>query len=333
MSRYVIGVDTGATKSHLAIFDTEGNFVDFGHWGPLNHEVLPGSFDQFEDELGQFVAKILSKNGIGIGQIEYAAFGIAGVDTRAQHGIVSQIIKRLGLQKFTLANDAFLGIPAGSRSGAGICAINGTGCTLAGINKQGDMLQIGGVGIISADVGGGGYLGERAVSSVYSELFRKGEPTCMTPILFEKLGISSKHDFVEKIYEKTDDGTFDIYTCGPLVFDAVKQNDRVASGILLEVAASYAGSISCMIEELKFPPEDELYVVFAGSVFVKGEHPLLLDTLKKGISKDKPAYNIQYVLLDVPNVAGAVIWALNLLNGKCVYYDKVCAQLQERNLG
>ena len=49
MTEYVIGVDIGATKSHLALFDSSGSLVDFGQWGPLNHEALPGSFAQFEE--------------------------------------------------------------------------------------------------------------------------------------------------------------------------------------------------------------------------------------------------------------------------------------------
>ncbi|MDR0497272.1 MAG: hypothetical protein LBH42_06640, partial [Treponema sp.] len=181
MSEYVIGVDIGATKSHLALFDTAGTLVDFAHWGPLNHETLPGLFAQFEDEFGQFVTSCLSKNGITINQIAYSALGVAGVDTKRQHSITSEKLKKLGIEKFTLANDAFLGIPAGSPAGTGICAINGTGCTLAGINQEGKMLQIGGVGYISADPGGGGVMGEKVVSAVYSELFRRGKPTKMTP--------------------------------------------------------------------------------------------------------------------------------------------------------
>jgi hypothetical protein len=81
---------------------------------------------------------------------------------------------------------------------------------------------------------------------------------------------------------------------------------------------------------MQFPPEDELCVVFAGSVFVKGEHPLLLDTLKEKIHKDNPAYRMKYVLLDVQNVAGAVIQALNTANGRNIYYDRVCTQLHEK---
>lgn len=328
MAEYVMGVDTGATKSHLALFDTEGNLVDFGLWGTLNYEMIPGLYAQFEDEFGQFIAGMLSANGVGIEQVAYAVLGVAGVDTRKQHSIISKIIDRIGLRRFILCNDAYLGVPAGNLAGVGICAINGSGCTIAGIDKAGNMLQIGGVGAISADMGGGGYIGKRAVGAVYSELFRRGEATDMTPMLFEGLGITSKYDFMEKIYEKTEQGTFDVCACNSLVFQAVRQGDRVAAGILREVAANYADGITCMLDELCFPHEDDLCIVLAGSVFVKGEHPLLLDALKTKISHDNPNRSITFHLLDVPNVAGSVVWALNKLACGSNHYHKVCHQLR-----
>jgi N-acetylglucosamine kinase-like BadF-type ATPase len=112
-----------------------------------------------------------------------------------------------------------------------------------------------------------------------------------------------------------------------MVFEAVRQNDNVAAGILREIAASYANGSSCMIDELHFPAGEELVIVLAGSVFVKGEHPLLIDTLKEKISRDNPGRFISYNLLDVPNVAGAVVWAFNILCDNNNYYDKICSQL------
>jgi len=328
VSEYVIGVDIGSTKSHLALFDTEGNFVDFGRWGRLNYETMPGLYAQFKEEMGQFVFGVLSKNKITMEQVSCSVLGVAGVDTKKQHKTLSGILESLGFKNFTLINDAYLGIPAGNKTRIGICAINGTGCTLAGINKEGRMLQIGGVGAASADKGGGRYMGACLLSAVYSELFRKGKATLMTGLLFEYLGITSKYDYIEKIHEMENDGSFDIHKCGRLVFEAVRQNDAVAIGILREMADNYANGISCMIEELKFPPDEELPLVFAGSVFVKGEHPLLVDSIKAKVSEDNKRWNITYKLLDVPNVAGAVTWALDSLGNN--YYDKVCTQL--RNL-
>jgi len=325
---YVIGIDIGATKSHLALFDITGTLIDFGNWGPLNHEVLPGSFAQFKKELDHFVTQVLSKNGLKLEQVTSAVLGVAGVDTKVQHDIVSQIIKEIGFKKFTVANDAFLGIPAGSSSGTGICAINGSGCTLAGINKEGRMLQTGGVGYISADYGGGGMLGEKVVSTVYSELFRKGEQTSLTPLFLELLGISNKYDFVDKIYEKIENKSLNIPSCTKLLFEAAAKNDKVASEILCDSGLSYANGISCMIEDLEFNRNSEdITIVFAGSVFVKGVSPLLIDTIKKKINNDNPNCNFKYTLLKVPPVAGAVLWALRSLDYKNVYYEKVCGQL------
>ena len=47
------------------------------------------------------------------------------------------------------------------------------------------------------------------------------------------------------------------------------------------------------------------------------------------INHNNPGYNIKYTRLNVPPVAGAIIWALNMLNGKSIYYDTVCAQLKQ----
>ena len=193
------------------------------------------------------------------------------------------------------------------------------------------MLQIGGVGYISADFGGGGMLGEIVVSSVYRELFRKGGKTCLTPALMKKLGINDKFDFVDKVYEKIEDESLNIPNLAKMLFEAAVENDKEAIDILKDCGTSYANGISCMIEELELGRSDEeIDIVFAGSVFVKSEHPLLLDTIKEKLKKDNPCRNFKYTLLKVPPVAGAVYWAFcNLgIDDKSSYYDKVCSQLR-----
>ncbi|MCL2808515.1 MAG: hypothetical protein FWD24_00460 [Treponema sp.] len=330
---YILGIDGGGTKSHLALFDITGKLIDFGHWGSLNHEGMKGSFDQFYDEVNKFVSQILLKNNVKIDQVVSAAFGIAGVDTKWQHDVISQMIEKVGFKKFTLANDAYLGIPAGSPTGVGICAINGTGCTVVGVNSQGKMLQIGGVGYVSADYGGGGMLGRVVISTVYEEILRKGEKTLLTPALFEylELDLKNKYDFVERIYDKFGDHTLSIHACGRLLFDAALKNDKVALDILYKVGVNYANGINAMIEELEFDKsKEDINIVLAGSVFVKGDHSMSIDTLKEKLNKEKPDCNLIYTVLKVPPVAGAAFWAFNNLNitDKKTYYEKVCSQLQ-----
>jgi len=328
---YVLGIDGGGTKSHLALFDTDGNLIDFGRWGSLNHESFEGSYEQLKDEVDHFVTDILNKNNLKIGQIKSAVFGIAGVDTKKQHGIISNIMSEVGFKKFTLANDAYLGISAGSPSCYGICAINGTGCTIVGVNNKGKMFQIGGVGFISDDYGGGGTLGRLVISSVHNEFFRKGEPTCLTPVLMDILGIKSKYDFVETIYHRFEEHTLSIRDLSKLIFEAANKNDKVSLNILRDVGINYSNGIRAMIDELEFAefPDEELYIVFAGSIFSRGEHPKTIDTIKEILAQTNPGLNLKYTLLKVPPVAGAVFWALNNLNvpNKNEYYKKICDQL------
>jgi len=327
MAGYVMGLDAGATKSHLAVFTEEGIKVDLRAWGSLNHEALPGAYTQLETELKQFVGDTLKANGITFEQVRYSVFGVAGVDTSGQHALISDIFRRIGFKEFTLFNDGFLGIPAGCESAVGICAINGTGESIIGLNDSGRIFQIGAVGYISSDMGGGSYLGRRVVSAVYRSLFRKGEPTLLTDMLFKELGITSKYDFVETIYQKIDDGSYKVKELNKLLFKAAYLGDRIAIEGLRETALNYAGGIACMAEELDFPSDKPLNVILAGSVFVKEECPIQREMLSERVSELLPGREIRISQLKKPPVAGAVVWALKCLHGSGSYLDRVCDQL------
>ena len=149
----------------------------------------------------------------------------------------------------------------------------------------------------------------------------------MTEALLQQLGISDKGDFVDKVYEKIEDKSLRVNFLSKMLFEAAAKNDRVASGILRDIGKSYAGGISCMIDELQYSREEDLHIIFAGSNFVKGEHPLLLDTIKEAISATHGDYRIKYTLLEVPPVAGAAIWAFNIL-GNGALRDKIRGQLK-----
>lgn len=316
MSDYVMGVDIGGTKSHLAIFDKSGNKIGFNSCGGLNHEDMPGSFEQLERELREFVYSSIEPHGIKPEHLDYAVFGIAGTDTKEQHAIISDIIGRLGINKYKLCNDAFLGIPAACPSGVGICAINGTGCTIAGINAKGEMLQIGGIGPLSGDLGGGFNMGAAAVAAVYASMFRRGRQTILKDMLFKSLGISDKYEFTEAIAKQFASGVSKISSYNSLLFKAGGRGDAVALELLDTVAKNYAGGLTCMFDELDFPVEDETFIVFAGSVFIKGEHPVFLDMIKRKLAKDNPNRYLSYILLEEPPVSGAIAWALREVGSK-----------------
>lgn len=326
-TQVVLGLDGGGTKTHLALFTPEGQLVDFRHGGTLNHEMLPGGMAQLEQELARLIGGALAANGLGYEEIAWAVLGLAGVDTPIQHTAISEILRRLGLREFTLCNDAFLGIPAGNPEGWGVCAINGTGATLAGINQSGEMLQIGGIGAFSDDMGGASYLADRVTARVYRHLYRDGEETQLTPMLLARLGCGHKGEYAETVNHLP---RAEVAGLNRLLFAAAAEGDAVALEELAGCAENYAGGIAVMARELGLT--DTLPVVLAGSVFVKEQNPVLVEMLQQKVAQRLPGTALRFTLLDAPPVAGAITWALRQLGGDA-HFDKVNRQLCDRTRG
>lgn len=309
MKNYVFGLDGGATKTHAALFDTDGNLVDMLEWGPTNHEVLNGGFDGLRKEMKDLLSSLLTRNSITVNDMVSSAFGMAGVDTKKQYQIISGIIEDLGIKNFVLSNDAYLGVKAGCPSGVGICVINGTGCTIAGIDAEGKMIQIGGQGDLTRDVGGGGSIGMEAIRCVYDHLFRLEPYTILKDMLFEKLQIISKYDFMEVMPEALNSGIISAGEIGKMVFDAANKEDETAISILEFVGKNLGKSVNGAIHELNFKDGDVIEVVLAGSVNVKGSNPSLVNAIKKEVIDKNPDKKFKFIILQQPPVAGAVIWA------------------------
>lgn len=310
MGNYVLGLDGGGTKTQAALFDINANLIDLINWGATNHEVLHGGFAELKNELDKLLNRLLNKNCIDRKDIISSAFGLAGVDTKKQHKIIADIIKDLGIENFILTNDAYLGIKAGCPSGVGISVINGTGCTVAGIDKTGTMLQIGGQGELTGDVGGGGTIGMEAIRRVYNHLFRLEPYTLLKDILFQQLGITSKYDFMEALTNALENGLLDTGEVGKQVFEAANMGDDTAIDILRTVGRELGRSVNGAVSELDFNDEETIEVVLAGSVNVKGNNPSLVNALKEEVTKKNPEKRFNFIILEQPPVAGAAIWAL-----------------------
>ncbi len=326
MKKYILGLDGGATKTQCALFDIEGKLVDMVMWGPTNHEGLKGSFDELRLELAGLLGQVLKKNGITADDLGKSVFGMAGVDTREQHRVVSDIIGGLGIKDFILCNDAYLGVKAGISSGYGICVINGTGCTIVGINRSGSMFQIGGLGGLTGDPGGGGVLGEAAVRSVYNHLFRGGKSTRLADLLYDEVGTRSKYELMEALTGKIADSSLSLSELNKLVFKAADEGDEVAIDILRNAGREFGISVNSMIRELDFSKDGALNVVLAGSVNVKGSNPSLIDSLKREVILENPEMDINFVILTKPPVAGSIIWALSEVSGDTRLFEKVLSQ-------
>ena len=309
MSKLVLGIDGGATKGHLALFDDGGLCVGVSQCGALNHEGMAGSFGELEDILSKFIYDALKKAGASIDDLEYSVFGLAGVDTIAQHATISDILHRIGIHDFHLCNDAYLGVAAGCPDGVGICAINGTGTSLAAVDHSGVSLQVAGIGYLTDDRGGGGWYGRQVLSMVYDSLYKESKKTVLKDMIFSLLGITRKEVYIDTVTTALGDGTVNIHTFNRMLFEAADIDDAVAIDILDCSAEHFAGSIAYMANNMDFPEDKTLNVTFAGSVFVKEKVKVLPRLIDRRIRAILGGRALEYFTLDTAPVAGSVLWA------------------------
>jgi len=310
MSKYVLGLDGGATKSHLVLIDSSGKCVGKSTYGCLNHDLMKGSYEELKEHLGKFIPPALKEMNISIDEIKYSVFGMAGVDTAQQQVLISDMMRSIGFENFLVCNDAFLGIAAGCPECSGICAINGTGYKVAAIDYSGAEVHICGFGEYTDDRGGGIWYGAHAIGAAYNELFRLGTPTIMRNMLFEAVGVTNKEDFHEVIINSSQDGSLlNNLAVNSVVFEAAARGDAVALGIIKESALQYADAIAHLALELDFPADRTLHVVLLGSVFVKQKVKLLQEFISERISDRLGARSVDYICLEFAPVAGALMLA------------------------
>jgi N-acetylglucosamine kinase-like BadF-type ATPase len=309
MSGLIMGIDGGGTKSHLVLMDASGKCVTTARCGNLNHEGMEGSFTELETVLSGFITGALKEANARASDVACTVIGLAGTDTAAQHKIISEILARIGLGKFTLCNDAFLGVAAGCPGGTGICAINGTGSTMAAVDGNGRMLQVAGIGPVSNDCGGSGWYGEQVMGAVYGALFKCERPTILTEMVFKLLGVTRAEDYTEAITGGLYNETLDRNALNRFVFAAADANDAAALDILKVSAGHYSGGTIFLAEELDFPKGKTLYVTFAGSVFTKEKVKILPRLIEERVKEALPDRAVQFISLDTTPVAGAVLWA------------------------
>ena len=311
--KYILGVDGGNTKTDYFLFSEKAEFIDHYRAGTCSHEALEDEFDGAYRVMKECINELLSRNHLTVDDIASAAFGLAGVDVPYQKVALENIIKKLGFKKFVVVNDSAIGIKAGTSKGYGICSVNGTGTSNSGIDQYGGYLQVGGIGDVSCDFAGGGFIAEEVVRAVYSAAYRVGEATSLTQIVYKKLGIESKDDLMDGIACVFKRRRFDYTALTIACFEEANKGDKVALDILYRMGDNCAKSSAGLINNLNFG--DEVDVCLVGSVWVKGACPYAIDTYKEKIA-EYTGKKINIRVLTVPPATGAIIWALELLTGK-----------------
>ncbi|HHX72416.1 MAG TPA: hypothetical protein GX701_05750 [Clostridiales bacterium] len=325
MSKYVLGVDGGGTKTDFFVFTTSGEFVAKATGPATNHESYIGGFDEMTPIFEEILNRVLQQANIRAEELIASVFGMAGIDVPSQKERMEEYLISLGISNHRVYNDSFLGVKVACSKGYGISFVNGTGNSVGGIDKYGNWLQVGGTGEAFGDLGGASGMTSAVICAVYSQYYRCGRPTDMSRRMFNLLGITSPSNFTEAIYDQVYTGKIthrDIHN--EVLYAAASEGDFVAVELLKSFGDQFAHSIGGCINNLRFD-EDEVELVLIGSATLRALSPIMMDHCARRIY-DLTRKKVKMIPLSVPPAAGAVLWAIELAKGPAAanaVHDKV----------
>jgi N-acetylglucosamine kinase-like BadF-type ATPase len=298
VTRYFLGIDTGATKSHALVADEAGRALGWGAGGTGNHEVV--GYEGLVETLQAITGQALHMAGISKGQLAGAGFGIAGYDWPAEREPTRQAIQALGLAApFELVNDTVIGLLAGATEGWGVAVVAGTSNNCRGRDRQGREGRVTGNGSHMGEYGGAHEVVERAVHAIAGAWAQRGPTTCLSEAFVELVGAKDVVDLLQGL-------ALDYYqlsaAAAPLVFQLAAAGDQVAHEIVCWAGRELGSLATGVIRQLSFEPL-EFEVILVGSMF--SGSPVLVEALADTIHAVAPQARL--VRLTAPPAVGGVL--------------------------
>jgi N-acetylglucosamine kinase-like BadF-type ATPase len=309
--RYLLGVDGGNTKTDYLLCLEDGTFVDVYRAGSASHEHFEDGYDGMERVMREQLGVILNRNNIKPGDIAAGGFGLAGADMPSQIEELTRRVKKIGFTKFTVANDGILGVKATSECGAGLCVVNGTGTVVLGIDKDGKILQVSGVGEMSGDMAGGGYAMRQIMLGLYSYYFRCGINSGLFPQLLELLN-TAPEDLIVTVsdYQLLYRNTKSILQ---MADKEAQKGDPFAKRVFDDMGVVMGHSAAGCIRLLRY--DDNVDIVLVGSIWHKIAYGGMKEIFRKTV-EDLTGKTITLLPLNAPAAVGGVLWANEMLLGK-----------------
>lgn len=304
MSKFVLGVDGGGTKTDAVIADENGKNIATATNGGANWERL--GITKALDSLEEVIKSAATSAGVATSDISYATFAIAGIDWPNDVNLYLPITERLGIKNFEFMNDSFAALYAGSKSLEGIVSIAGTGGKTSGI-YAGNKVQS--MGMELGEGGGAGQLVGLALEYIAMQFHNTADPSALYETIPALMGKEPGMDFFEAVARS---GTRLNESLAPEIFKLADQNDVGALYAVKKTAVQHAKDVCGIAKQLGIFQED-ITVVRAGGLHTAGNKAFDME-FENYVKQCLP--NAILVVLNKAPVMGAVLNSVGALNAK-----------------
>lgn len=303
MSSYYLGLDAGNSKTVVLVADERGVVRGRGRGASGDIYSAPDA----EGEVERAVRAALQDARIDGGQLDHAAFRLAGVDWPEDEEHWSTVLAhRLPeLRSVSIKNDGYSLLRCGHLDGVGVAINAGTGPAVAARGADGNEWCA--CWWIDHPLGGRD-LGRAAFRAVVSAELGTGPPTLLSAELLTLYGYDDVeallHNFTRRHPVKP---VPDDRVAARAILRAAGSGDRVALCLVDEQATAFARLARVGAERAGLLGPNPVTCVLGGSVLTS-EHPAFRDALAVALLAELG--EVEVVVSAASPVAGALLDAL-----------------------
>ena len=306
----ILGVDGGATKTHVIIMDTAGRVLGQGFGGPSNYNAV--GLEASEANIGAAVDEARNASGIGAEPFAATFFGMASVVSPTDRSRIRQIAANLNLaapDRVEVDHDCRIALAGGLSGRPGIVQIAGTGSSTFGMNSAGEGWRSGGWGALISDEGSSYWLGIQAMRTAVSAFDGRLPPTPLLDQVQQHLQLEHMNDIYQPLYVQRMSKA-EVAQLARLVIDAARSGDRAALDLIERGVALMAECVEAVARRLEMADRPDLELALVGGLFKAGD--LVVDPFRIAVNARLPQCKLVHA--ELSPVLGAGILALRLLD-------------------
>ncbi|MBC7320836.1 hypothetical protein H5T89_09340 [bacterium] len=258
MARYILGIDSGGTKTEVAVSTETGEIIARAYSGPSNWTTTPRKVAK-ENIIEGIESALRQVPGI---KIDLISAGVAGVSKREWE--MREFLHSLNIaREVIVTTDAHIALVGALLDTEGVIVIAGTGSI--GYGRKGNLeKRTGGWGYLLGDEGSAYDVGRRGIIASLKAYDGRGEKTILLDMFYEYVGYGDMEALIKVIYEKAKDT---ISGFARYVVKAGEIGDRVA----LEILHSAVYELSLLgistAEGIGYKRDDVFNLAYTGGFF------------------------------------------------------------------
>lgn len=274
MTKYVLGIDGGGTKTQAVLMDATAQILGTGEAGPSNYQSV-GEEQAKNSIIDAIINAIADANLLGI-DIHGIGLGLAGAGRPADIALIktwlpeimintANIQWSLSESNILVCNDSLIALVGGIGEPIGIVVIAGTGSQIFGQNQQGVTKRVGGWGYLLGDEGSGYDIAMQGLKSVFRAYDGRGVNTSLTVAFLSHLNLVNVEGLIKLIYRSGWSVT-DIAALAKIVDQEAMQGDLIANQIIQRAIAELVLGVKVVYQDL-FATEQPIELVTMGGVW------------------------------------------------------------------